>query len=75
MRKHGVSFEEADLFTTNIAREIVLRALRVGLSAVIDAVIVPWPDGARERWTDVGADRVVTFRRGRGARRSRAAAL
>jgi hypothetical protein len=26
--------------------------------------VVQWPDGQRERFTDVGADRVVTLRRG-----------
>jgi hypothetical protein len=38
----------------------------LGTAAAIDAVIVEWPDGPRERWKGVLADRVVTFRRGTG---------
>jgi hypothetical protein len=30
-------------------------------------VIVEWPDGVRERWKGVAADRVVTLRRGSGS--------
>ncbi len=40
----------------------------LGASAAIDAVVVQWPDGQRERWTDVRADRLVTLRRGTGQR-------
>jgi hypothetical protein len=40
----------------------------LGGAAAIDAVIVEWPDGPRERWKGVAADRVVTFRRGTGER-------
>ncbi len=42
--------------------------VHVGLGAVatIDAVVVEWPDGQRERWRAVVADRLVTFRRGTG---------
>jgi hypothetical protein len=39
----------------------------LGASAHIDAVVVEWPDGVRERWKDVAADRLVTFRRGSGS--------
>jgi hypothetical protein len=35
-------------------------------SASITAVVVKWPDGQRERWTDVAGDRLVTLRRGTG---------
>jgi hypothetical protein len=38
----------------------------LGASAQIDAVVVEWPDGTRERWRGVTADRVVTLRRGGG---------
>ena len=38
----------------------------LGSSTAIDAVVVQWPDGARERWTGIGADRLVTLRRGTG---------
>ena len=42
--------------------------VHVGLEASpgIRAVVVRWPDGARERWTDIAADRMVTLRRGTG---------
>ena len=33
----------------------------LGDSAAIAAVVIQWPDGQRERWTDVKADRVVVF--------------
>ena len=35
----------------------------LGSSAAIQAVVVQWPDGRRERWTDVGVDRLVTLKR------------
>jgi hypothetical protein len=38
----------------------------LGSSAAIDAVVVHWPDGGRERWRNVSADRLVTLRRGTG---------
>jgi enediyne biosynthesis protein E4 len=38
----------------------------LGTSAAITAVVVQWPDGQRERWTDVRADRLITLRRGTG---------
>jgi hypothetical protein len=38
----------------------------LGTSAAVIAVTVQWPDGARERWTDVTGDRVVTLQRGAG---------
>jgi enediyne biosynthesis protein E4 len=42
--------------------------VHVGLSdsPAITAVVVQWPDGTRERWTDVRADRVLVLRRGTG---------
>jgi hypothetical protein len=40
----------------------------LGSSATINAVIVQWPDGVRERWTAVRGDRLVTLRRGTGRR-------
>jgi enediyne biosynthesis protein E4 len=42
----------------------------LGSSPVINAVVVRWPDGQLERWTDIRADRVVTLRRGTGQRSS-----
>jgi hypothetical protein len=38
----------------------------LGSSTAIDAVIVEWPDGHRERWAGVAADRLVTLLRGTG---------
>ncbi len=38
----------------------------LGTSAAVTAVTVQWPDGARERWTEVSVDRVVTLQRGTG---------
>jgi hypothetical protein len=38
----------------------------LGTSTAIDAVIVEWPNGARERWKSPTADRVHTLRRGSG---------
>jgi hypothetical protein len=35
----------------------------LGASPAITAVVVQWPDGQRERFTDVAADRSVTLRR------------
>jgi hypothetical protein len=35
-------------------------------SAGPNAIVVVWPDGARERWTDVGIDRLTTLSRGTG---------
>jgi enediyne biosynthesis protein E4 len=40
----------------------------LGGAAKIDAVVVHWPDGQRERWTTVASDRLVTLRRGTGSR-------
>jgi hypothetical protein len=40
----------------------------LGASPAIDAIVVQWVDGTRERWTNVGADRVVTLKRGTGQR-------
>jgi hypothetical protein len=40
----------------------------LGASTQIDALVVDWPDGVRERWTGVAADRLVTLRRGSGSR-------
>ena len=36
----------------------------LGPSPQIDAVIIEWPDGVRDRRTNVAADRLATFRRG-----------
>jgi hypothetical protein len=38
----------------------------LGGASVADAVIVDWPDGQRERWSNVAADRIVALRRGSG---------
>jgi enediyne biosynthesis protein E4 len=38
----------------------------LGASASLDAVVVEWPDGGRERWTGVAGDRLLTLRRGTG---------
>jgi enediyne biosynthesis protein E4 len=38
----------------------------LGTSPTVSGVVVEWPDGVRERWTDVRVDRVVTLRRGTG---------
>ena len=38
----------------------------LGTRTAIAAVVVQWPDGASERWTDIRADRRVTLRRGSG---------
>jgi enediyne biosynthesis protein E4 len=35
----------------------------IGATAAVTAIVVQWPDGQRERFTDVGADRVVTLQR------------
>jgi hypothetical protein len=34
----------------------------------VDAVVVEWPDGQRERWTGVQIDRAITLKRGEGSR-------
>jgi hypothetical protein len=38
----------------------------LGASAAIHAVVVHWPDGFKERWTGIAADRMITLRRGTG---------
>jgi enediyne biosynthesis protein E4 len=38
----------------------------LGPDAAIAGVLVQWPDGRRERWTDVKTDRATTLERGRG---------
>jgi hypothetical protein len=30
------------------------------------AIVVQWPDGQRDRWPDIGSDRIVTITRGAG---------
>ncbi|HKB14037.1 MAG TPA: CRTAC1 family protein [Vicinamibacterales bacterium] len=40
----------------------------LGSSPDISAVIVQWPDGGLERWTNVKGDRLVVLRRGTGQR-------
>ena len=39
----------------------------LGTIEAVDAVVVSWPDGTRERFTVEGIDRVVVLRRGEGA--------
>jgi enediyne biosynthesis protein E4 len=36
-------------------------------AGLVDAVVVEWPDGQRERWTGVQVDRAITLKRGEGA--------
>jgi len=36
----------------------------LGSSSAIDALVVQWPDGQRERWTGLATDRLLTVRRG-----------
>jgi hypothetical protein len=38
----------------------------LGQSSAVSAVVVQWPDGARERWSAVKADQVITLKRGTG---------
>ena len=38
----------------------------LGSSPIINAVVVQWPDGRRERWANPGIDRIVTVTRGTG---------
>jgi hypothetical protein len=38
----------------------------LGPTTAVDAIVVEWPDGGRERWAGVATDRVVTLRRGSG---------
>ena len=38
----------------------------LGDSLAVDAVVIQWPDGTRERWTTIAADRLVSLRRGSG---------
>jgi enediyne biosynthesis protein E4 len=38
----------------------------LGSTASADAIVVQWPDGARERWTKPAVDRLTTLRRGSG---------
>ena len=40
----------------------------LGASADVSAIAVRWPDGERERWADVKADRLVVLHRGTGQR-------
>jgi enediyne biosynthesis protein E4 len=42
--------------------------LHFGLAtaSAIDAVVVQWPDGQKERWKGLAADRLVTLKRGTG---------
>jgi enediyne biosynthesis protein E4 len=40
----------------------------LGSSPRVDRLVVEWPDGLRERWTGIRADRHITIERGRGAR-------
>jgi len=43
----------------------------LGTSTAIDAIVVQWVDGTRERWTKVEADRLLTLKRGTGATEKR----
>lgn len=36
----------------------------LGTSPTVDAIVVQWPDGERERWTAVTGDRLLTLTRG-----------
>ena len=38
----------------------------LGSSTALDALVVQWPDGRRERWSGGPVDRLVTLRRGEG---------
>jgi hypothetical protein len=38
----------------------------LGASPAIDAIVVEWLDGQRERWAEIQCDRVITLRRGTG---------
>jgi enediyne biosynthesis protein E4 len=38
----------------------------LGTSPAVDAVVVRWPGGQRERWTKIASDKLVTLRRGTG---------
>jgi hypothetical protein len=38
----------------------------LGPASAITALVVTWPDGQRERWTGIVADRLITLRRGTG---------
>jgi enediyne biosynthesis protein E4 len=40
----------------------------LGDEAQMDAVLVHWPDGSKERFEGVQADRIVTLRQGSGKR-------
>ncbi|MBA2602642.1 MAG: CRTAC1 family protein [Acidobacteria bacterium] len=38
----------------------------LGPSAALTGIVVHWPEGQRERWTEVAGDRLVILRRGTG---------
>jgi hypothetical protein len=40
----------------------------LGSSPAVSALVVQWPDGVRERWTDVGGDRLIALVRGSGSK-------
>jgi hypothetical protein len=40
----------------------------LGASPQVDAVVVEWPDGTRERWRGVAPDRLTTLRRSTGTK-------
>ncbi|PYR59940.1 MAG: hypothetical protein DMF91_13495 [Acidobacteria bacterium] len=40
----------------------------LGSSPGVSAIVVQWPDGARERWTEIQSDRLLTLVRGSGTR-------
>jgi hypothetical protein len=41
----------------------------LGSNPAVDALVVIWPDGTRERWTTVATDRAMVLERGSGAAR------
>jgi len=40
----------------------------LGASPAVSAIAVQWPDGARERWTEIQSDRLLTLVRGSGTK-------
>jgi hypothetical protein len=44
----------------------VLAHFGLGPAAAVEAVLVTWPDGARERFAGGPADRALTLRKGEG---------
>jgi len=40
----------------------------LGDSVTVKAVVVEWPGGAAERWTNLGIDKLVELKRGEGSK-------